>query len=60
MKTSSRSERDGVVVTKDNALGSRVVLTAWRRRLELNPFDAAAAAAFMDAYRGRGPENAVR
>ncbi len=51
---------DGVVVTKSNRLTTGVVLTAWRRQLELDPFDAAAAAAFVDAYRGRGPENAVR
>ncbi len=51
---------DGVVVTKDPSLTRAVVLTAWRKRLELNPFDAAAAAAFIDAFRGRGPENKVR
>lgn len=51
---------DGVVVTKDNRLSTKVVLTAWRKRLELDPFDPAAAAAFIDAYRGRGPENPVR
>lgn len=51
---------DGIVVTPYSDLGETVVLTAWRRKLELNPFDPAAAAAFIDAYRGRGPENAVR
>ena len=34
---------DGVVATKDNRLGNGVVLTAWRRRLELDRFDPAAA-----------------
>ncbi len=51
---------DGVVVTPKSGLGPKVVLTAWRKRLDLDPFDAAAAAAFVDAYRGRGPENPVR
>lgn len=51
---------DGVVVTPFSGLGEAVVLTAWRKKLELNPFEPAAAAAFIDAYRGRGPENPVR
>ena len=51
---------DGVIVTPMRGLGEGVVLTAWTRRLALDRFDAAAAAAFVDAYRGRGPENRVR
>lgn len=51
---------DGIVVAPDPGLGRRIVLTAWRRRLNLDSFDAASVAAFIDAYRGRGPENAVR
>ena len=51
---------DGLVVARDPGLGQSIVLTAWRKRLELDRFDAAAAAAFIDAFRGRGPENAVR
>ena len=51
---------EGVVVTQDPGLGRRVVLTAWQRRLALNDFDAATVAAFIDAYRGRGPAGAVR
>lgn len=51
---------DGVVVTPLSGLGDKVVMTAWRKRLDLAPFDPAAAAAFIDAYRGRGPENPVR
>lgn len=50
----------GLVVTRKPGLGKSVVLTAWTRRLSLDSFDAAAAAAFIDAYRGRGPENPVR
>ena len=50
----------GLVVTPAAGLGNAVVLTAWTKRLELDPFDPAAAAAFIDAYRGRGPENPVR
>jgi len=50
----------GVVVTPMPGLGQAVVLTAWRRMMRQDTFDAAPAAAFIDAYRGRGPENPVR
>lgn len=51
---------DGVLATPAAALGERVVLTAWRRRLELERFDPEIAAAFIERFRGRGPENPVR
>ncbi len=51
---------DGIVVTPLPGLGETIVATAWRKRLNLSPFDPAAAAAFVEAYRGRGPENPVR
>lgn len=51
---------DGVVVVHSPGLKERVVLTAWEKRLQLQHFDAAAAAAFLDAFRGRGPEGAMR
>ena len=51
---------DGIVVTKMPRLGERIELTAWTRRLGMPKFDAARAAAFVDAFRGRGPENRVR
>ena len=51
---------DGVVVTPKSGLGGKVVMTAWRKKLELPTFDAPKAAAFIDAFRGRGPENPVR
>lgn len=51
---------DGVVVTPMPELGTTVVLTAWTKRMTLQSFDPAAAAAFIDAYRGRGPEHSVR
>ncbi len=50
----------GLVVTPSPGLGETVVLTAWTRRLDLDVFDPPAAAAFIDAYRGRGPEHPVR
>jgi len=50
----------GIVIAQKPGLGSKVVLTAWTKRLSLDPFDPAVAAAFIDAYRGRGPENPVR
>ena len=50
----------GIVMTRQPGLGDKLVLTAWRKSLTLDGFDAPAAAAFIDAYRGRGPENPVR
>jgi hypothetical protein len=51
---------DGVVLTPGPGIGKAVIMTAWRKILRLDPFDPAAAAAFVDAYRGRGPEHPVR
>ena len=51
---------DGVIATPSSGLGKAVVLTAWRKILTLDEFDPAAAAAFIDEFRGRGPENRVR
>ncbi|MDA0999874.1 MAG: DUF3105 domain-containing protein [bacterium] len=55
-----RGQWDGVIAVPAKGLGARVVLTAWTRRLAMDRFEPAAAAAFVDAYRGRGPENPVR
>ncbi len=51
---------DGVVAVPSSGLGKAVVLTAWRKILTLDSFEPAAAAAFVDTYRGRGPEKRVR
>jgi uncharacterized protein DUF3105 len=51
---------DGLVVTRSPGLGEALMLTAWTRSLRMNEFDPAGAAAFIDAFRGRGPENRVR
>ena len=51
---------DGVIATPSPGLGKAVVLTAWRKKLELERFAPAASAAFIDTFRGRGPENPVR
>jgi len=51
---------DGVVVVPKRGLGRAVILTAWTRMLRLDSFDADAAAAFIEAFRGRGPEHPVR
>lgn len=55
-----RGPWSGVIATPMPGQGSEVVLTAWRRTLRLDAFDAASAAAFVDRFRGRGPENPVR
>ncbi len=51
---------DGVVAAPSSGLGKVVVLTASRKILRLDEFDPAAAAAFIDRFRGRGPEKPVR
>lgn len=53
-------DRDGIIVVPHSSLGSAIVLTAWDKRLRLATFDPAAAAAFIDAFRGHGPEEPVR
>jgi hypothetical protein len=50
----------GVLAVPHRGLGRRLVLTAWQHRLDLDDYEAPAMAAFIDAYRGRGPENPVR
>ena len=50
---------DGVIAVPSKGLGKKLVLTAWRHRLELPQLDARAAF-FIDAFRGRGPERPVR
>ncbi len=55
-----RGAWDGVVAAPRPGLAGEIILTAWRRVLRLDPFDGAGAAAFIDRYRGRGPENRVR
>ena len=50
----------GIVLAPKPGLGKAVILAAWRKTLRLDPFEPDAAAAFIDAYRGRGPEHPVR
>jgi len=50
----------GIVVAPKPRLGEAIVLAAWNKILRLDTFDADAAAAFIDRYRGRGPEHPVR
>ena len=51
---------NGVIAAPKAGLRQSVILTAWRKKLVLKTFDEASAAAFIDRYRGRGPENPVR
>ena len=50
---------DGIVAMRVEGMGGRVVLTAWQHRLDLAKFDVRASF-FVDAFRGRCPENRVR
>ena len=51
---------DGVVVVRVRGIGPGIALTAWTKQLFQPGFDEDAAFAFVDAFRGRGPERAVR
>lgn len=51
---------DGVIAAPLPGLGEKIVLAAWNNMLRLDGFEPAAAAAFIDKFRGRGPENPVR
>ena len=50
----------GVIVVPMPGIGQQIILTAWTKELRLEEFNAAAAAAFIDRFRGRGPEHPVR
>lgn len=50
----------GVVVAPAPGLGEEIVLSAWRKKLRMKSFVETTAAAFIDTFRGRGPENPVR
>lgn len=50
---------EGMVATRMPGLRAELVLTAWRKSLRTEQLDATAAA-FIDTYRGRGPEHPVR
>ncbi len=56
---SYRGAMDGVIAVRRPGLGSRVVLTAWQHKLEIDGLDVRATY-FIDAFRGRGPERRVR
>ncbi|MGH6953476.1 MAG: DUF3105 domain-containing protein [Alphaproteobacteria bacterium] len=51
---------DGIVAVRRAGLGEAIILTAWTKRLRQDRFAPAPAAAFIDAFRGRGPEKPVR
>ncbi|GEM46708.1 DUF3105 domain-containing protein [Deinococcus cellulosilyticus] len=51
---------DGLLVVPGENLNGKILLQAWAKSLTLNTEDLGAAAAFIDAHRGRGPENPVR
>jgi hypothetical protein len=50
----------GLIAVRRLGLGEKLILTAWRRTLRLDRFEEKSSAAFIDAFRGRGPEKAVR
>ena len=50
----------GIVVAPAPGIGDMIMMTSWNRTLRLQPFEPAVAAAFVDRYRGRGPEQPVR
>ena len=55
-----RGRFSGVVAVSSPGLEKKIILSAWKRILRQDTLDAPGAAAFIDKYRGRGPENLVR
>ncbi|MBI2874264.1 MAG: DUF3105 domain-containing protein [Firmicutes bacterium] len=55
-----RGTFDGVVVVPHTDPQNPIILTAWRHMLRLPAWDPKQVDAFIDAYRGRGPEKKVR
>lgn len=53
-------EWDAVLAVPREGQDNELVLTAWTYMLELEEYDEEMVDAFVDAYRGRGPENPVR
>jgi hypothetical protein len=51
---------DGVIAVPRQDPDFELILTAWTYKLELESYDEELIDAFVDAYRGRGPENPVR
>jgi hypothetical protein len=49
---------DGVVLVEQK--GAPLTLTAWQAKLPLSAYDAKKIDQFLEAFRGRGPENRVR
>jgi len=48
---------DGVIFIHTPKPGKKTMAVAWRKRLDLDAFDVPSIAAFIDAFRGCGPEN---
>lgn len=51
---------DAVVAAPRPEMENELTLTAWTYKLELDEYDEEMIDAFVDAYRGKGPENPVR
>lgn len=51
---------DAVLAVPRQGMTHPFILSAWRHLLRLDTLDRVLVEAFMDAYRGRGPENPVR
>ncbi|MFQ5780474.1 MAG: DUF3105 domain-containing protein [Nitrospiria bacterium] len=51
---------DGILLVGRNDKAHPIILTAWRVLLRLKKVDMERVSSFVDAFRGRGPENPVR
>lgn len=51
---------DAVLAAPRPEMENELTLTAWTYKLELDEYDEELIDAFVDAYRGKGPENPVR
>jgi hypothetical protein len=55
-----KGQWDGIVAVPRSDETHAIILTAWEKRLRLAKWDQATIEKFVDAFRGRGPENPVR
>jgi hypothetical protein len=51
---------DAVLAVPRPDMDAELTLTAWNHKMELDSFDEELIDAFVEAYRGRGPENPIR
>lgn len=60
LPTTYAGQWDGVVLVAKKGISAPIILTAWRSKMSLKEYDSKKIEDFLDAFRGRGPENPIR